>query len=364
MTNIVLIDDTQEQLTELLQALRVLLSPEQVEVRTWNPTAGDKSPKQAFDDIVDTNTVLVVTDYDLTSRAQTGLFGTTIVSWCQTLLIPVGDFSRGNRDALPKEPDQYGIRVPTGSGAADFIAGVYQGFSWLRLALSGQHDLLRKKRSPVGVLAQILGRPTEESRFALYGAQLGTSNAALMQKMAGSENLEKPEPSDENKVKLLTYVLGHLLLNVILRFPGPILNSSALAAYLAINVTEVDKVEALFERSRYTGPFNGIEKFFWLSSVDDVLDELNTSMLPGAEAETQGELNRQAIEGKLGMVLERPQCKRCNGKNGGFLCPFTKKTVCERPDCSVGSSGWIPAGARLSRIEKEFYDEWAPILGF
>ncbi|MGD0626884.1 MAG: hypothetical protein ABSB32_19520 [Thermodesulfobacteriota bacterium] len=75
-------------------------------------------------------TALVITDYDLTAGGQTGLFGSTIVDWCNRKLIPVGDYSRANKVNLPKEPNQYEIRVPQDTAkAGQFIISVFDGFT-------------------------------------------------------------------------------------------------------------------------------------------------------------------------------------------------------------------------------------------
>lgn len=365
MQNILLIDDIDNQLKVLEKALRLVLSEKEAEIRTWVPSSDEKTPPQdRFEQLVDDDTVLVVTDYDLTGKGQTGLFGSTIVSWCQGRVIPVGDYSRANRPSLPKEPNQYEIRIPTEpDDAARYVAAIFKGFSQIRKSLNSNADLLTKKRSPIGVLSEILGRPQEESRFSRYGAGLGTVSAALVDQIAKTAP-DNIEPTDTDKRKLLSYVAGHLLLNVVLRFPGPILSSRALAAYSGISEEEVGKIEPLFAAARYDGPFAEIDSYYWLSTVDDLFDELNRADPADAKARTIGQLNREAVEAKLGHKLGRHGCKRCQGENGGFLCPFTQRTVCQLSDCSVGSSGWIPAGARLCRVEKDFYDEWAPVLGF
>jgi hypothetical protein len=358
MRNILLIDDNDTNLKELDQALRRVLGNDEAEIRSWVPSKDDDSKKR-FDGLVDDDTAVVVTDYDLTGKGQTGLFGSTIVGWCQSRAIPVGDFSRANRDALPKEPNQYEIRIPTDPDqAATYVAGAFRGFTGIRSALDSNPDLLKKKRSPVSVLAAILGRPGEESRFALYGGRVGAANAALVDLVTDFD------ADDEKKRRLLCYVVGHLLLNVVLRFPGPLLNRKALAAYLAISETEISKVEHLFLGARYSGPFSDIEPFYWLTDVDGSLDGMSRAVPAESATETQGQLNREAVEASLGQKLVRHVCNRCDGLNGGFHCPFTQRTVCQLPTCSVGSNGWIPQGARLCRIEKDFYEEWAPMLGF
>jgi hypothetical protein len=152
-------------------------------------------------------------------------------------------------------------------------------------------------------------------------------------------------------------------LNAVLRFPGPILSSRALAAYVGSGEPEELVIGDLFSEAQYSGPFSGLARYFWLSKVDEKLRELISALPQGFNAETHGEMNREALELHLGRKLTRHDCPRCAGQNGGFLCPFTRRTVCQRPDCSVGSNSWVPPGAKLCRVERDFYEEWAPILG-
>jgi hypothetical protein len=161
---------------------------------------------------------------------------------------------------------------------------------------------------------------------------------------------------------LLAYVIGHILLNAILKYPGPILSEEALCAYLAVAQDQIDVVAKIFGPARYSGPFSEMRRYYWHESVNQILDDLTTA-LDDQEFETFGELNREAVERNLGRKLNRHGCSRCIGQNGGFYCPFTRRPVCTRSDCSVGASSWIPQGAQLCRIEREFYDEWAPLLG-
>lgn len=364
MNNILLIDDNKEQLKELEKGLGGVLKKDEAEIRSWFPESeAGKTPQEQFEERVSDDTVLVVTDYDLT-RGQIGLLGSAVVQWCQLRFIPVGNFSKGAKTALPAEPDFYEIRVPTDNGAAAYIAGVYRGFLQLKDALKASTEALKKKRSPAGHLATVLGRSAEESRFAMYGGRVGAVSGALMDKLQQGVG-KHTDTADSGRV--LCYVLGHLLLNGILRFPGPIISKRALAAYLAIAPTEIPKVEALFVNAKYAGPFSDVEPYYWLSDVDDKLESLQQEIeveLKDVKAETHGELYRETVERALKQKFTRHACPRCNGQNGGFLCPLTDRTVCQLPTCSVGSSSWIPAGARLCRIEKDFYEEWAPVLGF
>lgn len=217
--------------------------------------------------------------------------------------------------------------------------------------------MLEKKRSPAAILADILERPLEESRLALYGVKIGAPNSSLMDIISQNQNV------DAEKQRFIAYLLGHLLLNVILRFPGPLVGCQSLAAFLAIAQSEMRGVQIHFEKALYTGPFGTTEPLYWLSDIEEILESMQNGVEAGAGASV-GKFNRLTLEHALKKTFKRHACPRCQGDEGGFICAFTKKTICERNDCSVASNAWIPQGARLCRIEKTYYDEWAPILGF
>ena len=323
MRSILLIDDNNDLLGELEAAIRQQLDPTQADIRKWVPTRDEEDPKAAFESHIDRETTLVVADYDLTANGQTGLFGSTIVNWCQARAIPVGDFSRGTIAALPKEPNLFELRVPSEAGIASaYVAAVFQGFVDIRRALEAKNELL-SRHSPAGVLADVLGAPEDENQFALYGARFGGASGALLEQI-GSAKAGDTEPLEQKKITLLSYVVGHLLLNAVLRFPGPILAVPALKAYVASDEADAADVQAVFELARYAGPFAKLEPFYWLARVDLILDELTSALSTDSETETAGEMHRLALEATLGRQLRRHNCSRCNGQNGGFFCPFTR----------------------------------------
>lgn len=358
--SILLIDDNESVLQGLVENLTRKLGHDDVDVRSWVPRLEDGELDKAFSDRVDDQTVLVITDYDLTTSVK-GLFGLSIVAWSQKRSIPVGDFSRGKQDSLPKEPNLFELRVPPSDeeGAA-FIAEVFHGFQAIKGALQEAPAILRDNRSLASVLAAVLKRPHLESSFALYMSRLGASNSALIQKLrdfAGDD-----EPSDADKQRLLIYVLGHVLFNAILKYPGPILSEKALCAYMATDLAELQDIDIVFNSARYEGPFCHGQHFYWREDVDRVIDDLGPQV-DVDQFQAFADYNRHVVGLALGRTLNTHSCARCGGVKGGFWCPFTQRPVCERADCSVPSSSWIPQGAQLCRVERDFYDEWAPLLG-
>ncbi|MFZ5616470.1 MAG: hypothetical protein ACOZAA_03995 [Pseudomonadota bacterium] len=357
--SVLLIDDEQSLLDKLSNEVRERVDPMGVEVRTWLPKKEESNAQDTFDATVDSNTLLVVTDYDL-SKGQKGLFGVSIVAWSQAKAVPVGDYSRGKPAALPSEPNFFELRVPIVEGkAAAFIAAVCEGFKEVREAT--KENKFGDKRNPAAVIAAIVEKPELERQFALFTARLGAANAGLVEKLRATAGKDA-SPDAQQRSELLAYVVGHVLLNAVLKFAGPVLSEPALSSYVAIRADQLSVVAPLLEKAVYSGPFRSVEKYYWRDSIDEILAGAADG-LDEQTFETVGEMNRAALERMLGKSLERHGCDRCNGNNGGYHCPFTQRTVCQRADCSVTASSWIPQGADVCRVEKDFYDEWAPLLG-
>ena len=357
--SILLIDDDR-QLLNGLRADLVRLLPE-VRIDCWQPAADhDDDVFRIMEERVTDRTLLVATDQDLTGRGMKGLFGSTIVRWCQQRTVPVGDFSRAKRTRLPAEPNLYELRVPSQKReGARFIARAFRGFLETRQRLLEAPISLGPLQSLASVLAGILERPELDADLALYMTRLGTANSAIVERL---KKLGGKGDHHAEKVRILAYVLGHVLLNAILRFPGPVLSELALCAYVGTSTAEGATLRKLFRGATYQGPFRDGHRFFWRSDVDALLAEFASgSQLE--EFDSVGNYNRAMVERELGRPLARHDCVRCDGRRGGFLCPFTDRTVCHEADCSVNASSWVPQGAYLCRVEWDFFEEWAPILG-
>ncbi|CAE6762268.1 hypothetical protein XA1311A_19460 [Xanthomonas arboricola] len=332
-----------------------------VVVLQWSPGDGEE-PLARFENFLKEFDVrLVITDYDLTAQGTLGLFGATVVDWCQLKALPVGDFSRKNVDALAKEPNLFELRIHVAEpGAAEQVAELYLGFEEVREAFSNGPDL-STYRNPAAALATILSRRGLTPQFSQYGSKYASANASLVDSLRGEHSDEQRNTLRE---RFFVYIAGHILVNSILRFPGPLVNRRALAAYLAVSINDLVKVEDLFGAAIYRGPFSGLERFWWVEDIDDVLDTQREKLDPNAVYVSAGAERRQLAELAIGERLELDSaCDRCGGEEGGLFCPYTDRTVCERGDCSTPSSTWIPQGARLCRLEYDFYEEWAPILG-
>lgn len=356
MSRIVLIDDDEVLLNGLHDAITARLPD--VSIVKWKPNSDDDA-EVAFQEYVrDGETVLVATDQDLTGGLR-GFFGATIVNWCQQLLIPVGDFSRRTQQPFPQEADLFELRIPPNHEAgAAYIEATYYGFTELAAAISAL-DLDPGTTSLAKYLAHAVQRPYLESDFALY--RLGNGGTAVARRIIGSQSATPT--GNRSPEAAISYTLGHYLANVITRFAGPLLGIHALCAYVGAGTDEGPELAELFGTARYEGPFSRLGQLFWRESVDAYLEDL-----PGWDtnpADDIGASRRAAIEDVFDRTLAPHPCDRdrCDGMSGGFHCPLTNRPVCVRSDCSVAGSGWIPSGATSSRVERDYHDEWAPLLG-
>ena len=359
MSEIVLIDDDETLLNGLHAAVAGLLPD--VKIAKWRPASVD-DVAVAFRELVDDGeTVLVATDQDLTTGGLRGLFGATIVSWCQQLAIPVGDFSRRTPQPFSRDSDLFELRIPPDDeNGAEYITAVYYGFTELAAAISAL-DLDPGTTSLAKYLAYAVERPHLESDFALYMARLGNGGTAVATRIIGSRSATSP--ADRSPEAAISYTLGHYLANVITRFAGPLLGIDALCAYVGASTGEGEALAEMFDPARYKGPFSKLDQLFWRESVDAILEDLSDSVT--SPEDDIGAFHRAAIEEKLDRPLAPHECARggCDGTRGGFHCPLTNRPVCVRSDCSVAGSGWIPSGATSSRVERDYHDEWAPLLG-
>lgn len=348
---LLLIDDDEGRLAGLKGEIEKRLTPQTATIDAWRPER--KQPVlDMLTKVMAPRPTLVVTDHDLTESGPPGLMGGSIISWCRAEAIPVGDYSQKLEDDLA-EPDLFEFRFSSQADeAAVQIVDVLQGFHELASTIEVA-ELPNEAESWSAILAKLLGRETAASSFSLYASRSGASPTTIARLSA---ELGKASA----RRTLATYVLGHLLHNGILRYPGPIVGERGLCSYLAIADEHAGGMAELFATARYTGPFGGARPYFWQEDVDDILlDKAETAGIEGDLADAQF---RRAI---MSRELEpgTHACPHCPGDRGGYRCPYTDRTLCDLPQCSVPTSSWIPQGAYLTRVDKDYYDQWSPMIG-
>jgi hypothetical protein len=355
-----LIDDNDELLRGLEEQIGAELPPEEGIVRVWQPTAEGAPPLEQLETHVRDDVVLVVTDFDL-SRTRSGILGDSIIRWCQRRALPAALYTRGDQAQVPAVPDLFELKIPRDTPPGKYIAELYRGFVDVNTAVG---PVIRdfEARSPASVLAQVLGDADLEYELAQYTVRLGDTSGALttLVRQTAPREAEPPAPSTAEIQRVLAYVLGHLMVNAILPYPGPLLSMAALCGYIGTAPEEAATLARVFAKAAYRGPFGSLDQTFWRSKVDTEIGEL----LSPEEPHESYVIRRRAVEQAVDRELAPHECLRCSGINGGFFCPFTRRPVCERGDCSTASTSWLPPGATACRIEMDFFEEWAPLLGY
>ena len=352
--SILLIEDNPQQMSKRLAALKKTLEGQNVSIDSWQPGQdGDCDYEAILQAKLKSRPILVATDHALEEGGAHGFRSGSVITACRREAIPVGNYSR--TPVLLEEPNLFLFRFDDDpDDAATQIAEIYQGF--LELGQRINDATVSDRKGWSRTLARLLGREDMAASFSLYSARSVGSFAATI------DHLESTMGTDDAVRILEVYLIGHLLRNGILTFPGPIMDEFALCSYLACADNRADGLKSMFADARYSGPFGSTRFYFWQDDVDDLLEDMADELDAESEPDlSDDEFRRAIVASKLDPG--KHDCPRCNGTRGGFRCPYTKRSVCDRKDCSAASSSWIPTGAHLSRVEREYYERHAPLLG-
>lgn len=296
-------------------------------------------------------TNLVMLDTDL-SQIRNGIGQTAYRQAFQTLGMPVCRYTkRQSQTAISKfegvmrlaNDGTTAIWIPGAmvkgdletTGIVNWLLAVNEGFEELLKALTP--ELLGQSLGPAGILARALGRSSANSDFLGYTAQ----NFFFFAPAANVDGLKAEKDPRKQSTRL-----GYWLFNYILAFPGPILNANATAAFLNLTVDSFknEVVQSLIENAKYSGPFHKLDAYYWREDLLKILDKFGGDIVTA-----------QSLEG---VALERVD--KDNPGSSAFLCVLTDKPIAA--SSAAPQPDWIPAGAQLTRIGQDIYDELGPML--
>lgn len=334
------------------------LSPEEVGLTELKPNDRESLEEQLArhlkDKIAEFKIDLVLLDTDL-SRERELQTHSSYKAALRELGMPVCRYQKGGSDSRLSQLPQLQRTIRDGASAIwipkAFVSGdrepelaarliaISRGFKKIRESLEEHSALLEKAHSPTEVLAVVLGDADKSYEFLGYAAQ----NLVYF---------AKPEADVEahqiSKIQRYTTQLGYWLYNYIITFPGPILKQDAAAAHLNIHpevLSRGDYLHTAMEPARYSGPFGGIEPYFWRSKLVDILEPLN------------GDVTHHP-------ALEGIELKRIDTEEPGspaYICmlsgdPITYHEAAMNPD-------WVPSGASEAKIKEDVLDELGPLAG-
>lgn len=350
---VLLFDDDERHAPSLVAALESSLTGEATVARWQKPPEHDQHG--TYEEIIaaslgvlEGRVGLLVVDRDLSLQLP-GLSERTVAEAADPLGLPTARYAR---QAPPSDSDRL-LRLFTPRTwreiEIDFNQPLEEFAGEVRSLLRGFERLLDQMRAaesswqqgPAVLLSSALNAPEVEPHLTLYASADMTALA-----------FARPETSHQLMARHLATFLGYWLHNVILRFPGPILNQAATASYLDIAPSDLARrdVQAPLLRAAYDGPFSGTTAFWWRHRLDAFVAESGYSS--GLEA-----LSNMGIQNLSPCPCGVNHCRN----RTGYYCLVTSGPVCA--EHSIGNLAWIPGGADLARIRVDKYETYAPWLG-
>ena len=285
---------------------------------------------------------LVVLDQDLSLYKGAYVSSAEVKESCLRMGMPLCVYATKNEDYKVKEYMAWSeAQIALDSrdsmdGLAKKCLIIFQGFSELRSAFDKARG--RKKDAP-SVLQKVLKAPTAAS--------------AQIQQYAWGERQILARVKNRIHSRYMATMAGYWIFNVLLRFPGVMLNEIAAASYLGILPVSFaeNSVRRLFARAEYSGPFAGLGQFWWAAELDSLISGL------AGNRDSRG----LTYARKNGLKVSKARCIEGKHLGAGYYCIITGEPVCLRH--SDSPSGWLPLGADRSRISQSKYRQLSPWLG-
>ena len=359
MSVVLVFDDDKSERTHITTSLRRELASHKIEIMEFE---GQDNPRkdQSYERYLLTwfnknlekkDVDLIACDKELGSYSNyQGLSATQISHVASEKGVPFCQYSRKANQGFQemanfrrlKDWDSEGITLDglDPNSWVSQIASLSKGFGLIRRKYKKVSD---EHKTPAAVLSAILDHPESESRIALYGS----GDQGLLKEILVYYNRDKVDMGALHQ--RMPRVLGKWLYLSILRFPGILVNEVAAASYLNIDCKDFTKpkIQALFSKAMYAGPFAELGPWWWRYMLDALLESRSCE-------DGRGFAGKQKV--KVQACLDPD-----SGKRAGYYCMLTKKPVSE--ENSRGGISWFPSGADLARIRKDKFEEITALVG-
>jgi hypothetical protein len=349
--NIVIFEDQSDNLRTIRSALEDTLSGD-LEVRKAdiNQEIGP-NPREAVETIMEGfgTPLLTLLDWDLTMGTG-AISRDNVITYCENNHIPLCIYHARDTGQSDQEKVQ---------DYEEDLIKLDTNLTWEEIGVHSAHiadgfDEIRK------TIESVFNNDEEKPIPELLDAPLSV-RGKLDQYSWGNPGVIKSGQKDltqDEIIKRATTNQGYWILNELLEFPGALLNEVALAAYLNVNhekFCENDEYKSPFNEASYTGPFDGLENWWWTPLVDDI------SIEQKRENEPKGPIGPKLFD-RLGLPeIDEAQChsELANGCGPArYYCIIKERPVCK--EHSRSPDGWIPKGATQSRVSEEDYDQLKP----
>ncbi|WP_186192398.1 hypothetical protein [Burkholderia gladioli] len=375
--SIVLFEDRAERIEELRKEITPLLGSkfkltvfplDQKPERDFGPY--EDRLVAALSDPSYGDVVLIVTDRDLSTQKWGGLSEAAVTRAAEKLGFPVACYRQAKQnpeDRLKRIPGNGQLELPFEADArARRIIAISKGFLEMEKLLqpkpeSHETAIAKPTKKPKGsvaemgagtpgtLLARILGQPDIGHHFDLFACG---DQRAIMEVMKASKG--NPSKLTVSQGKRLVVALGVWLADLVMEYPGLLLNDIAAASYLDIHPDDFTKarVREIFQSARYSAslPFaDADEPMWWRHRLDQLVNE----------AQALSGLDLCKLKG-----LRRLRFCPCSVRptlHAGFYCMASRKPLSEQE--SSGRVSWFPIGADLARLTARTHRALAPWIG-
>lgn len=369
MKKIVLIDDKPEIQAQLVSALSTLVGKKyaleswdkDIVAQKWKENMdGTDSLSNADEDVWyrvlvrETGLALVVADHDLSAYGNVRISESAITDACRQSATPVCTYHRkpsakSHTQALRGiygQTRSFSIAIDLSdiAAAAATIVDIADSFETLQIAFPGINEEV-KKQGPAAIIASILEQPGLTSVFSRYA-----TGPTLASDVIDHIAIQQPDEESVSEAldKRMPFVLGCWLHNYVLPFPGVILNGVAAASYVNLLQADFDSNISEFQAAQYVGPFGKAKKYWWRSELDNLFIEHDCE-------------DGIAYLAKKSKDAGPSVCSATQSSPAGYYCIVRRAPI--SLTASVGSLGWVPEGADLSRMDQAIYDSVAHMMG-
>jgi len=374
---IVLFEDRAERIRELSDAIKPLLGskftlkvfPLDQEPAIKTGPYEDRLFKALSDESYG-DVVLLVTDRDLSTQKWGGLSEAAVTRAAEKLGLPVACYRQARQnpeERLKRIPGNGQLELPYSAEArAKRIITISKGFVEMEKLLqplpapeaktttkggkkSKEPSVGDGAGTPGSLIARILGQPDVGPHFDLFACG---DQRAIMEVMKASKG--NPTKLTPTQGKRLVVALGVWLADLVMEYPGLLLNEVAAASYLDVHPEDFakPKVKGIFASASYSPslPFADEEEpMWWRHRLDDLVNE------------------GQAVSGLdlcKSKGLRKLRFCPCSVKptlHAGFYCMASRQPLSEEQ--SSGRVSWFPIGADLARLTARTHRALAPWIG-
>lgn len=304
------------------------------------------------------NVALIVTDRDLSLSKWGGLSEAAVSRAAQLCGIPVACYRQATatvEDVISRTPGDGRISLPENrTEQARRAVVLAQGFVSLEKLIKSNVSSARRKAhssdasdTPGMLLAKLLETPSIGTHFDTYacGAQ-----GAVGEILAISGGDQQDTPHDHRS---LISALGVWLADLVMEYPGVLVDEVAAASYLDIHPADFKKgaVQSLFANAIYSDlPFaDSVRPLWWRHRLDEIITD--SDAVSGLDACSKSGIKR----------VRFCPCAVDATLHAGYYCMATQVPISAKN--SSGRISWFPPGADLARIRKDTYRKLSPWIG-